>query len=86
MTAVAKTSLLIGLMLLSGASLSACNRKSESDALANDTFAVPSAAKGDQFGKGFGEAFRADPNSEPANVARNDVIPVSKTAEPVEFN
>ena len=86
MTAVVKQSLLIGLILLSGASLSACNRKSESDVLANDPFAVRSTAKGDQFGKGFGKAFRADPKSEPANVARDDVIPVSKTAEPIEFD
>ena len=85
MTAVAKKSLLIGL-LLSGASLSACHRASESDALHNDPFAVRSIAKGDKFGKGFGKAFRADPNSEPLNVTRDDVIPVSQTAEPVEFN
>jgi len=85
MTAAAKKSLLIGL-LLSGASFSACNRASESDAADNDPFAARSVAKGDQFGKGFGKAFRADPNAEPVNVARDDVIPVSRTAEPVEFN
>ncbi len=40
----------------------------------------------DQFGKGFGKAFRASPNSEPANLVEGDVIPVSNTAEPVEIN
>ena len=86
MAAVANPSLLIGLILLAGASLSACNRTSESDVLANDPLAVGSTAKEDQFGKGFGKVFRADPNSEPANVARDDVLPVSSTAEPVDFN
>ncbi len=73
-------------MLLSGASLSACERKSESDVLANDPFAVRSTAMEDQFGKGFGKAFRADPNSEPRNVVEGDVVPVSLTGQPVEIN
>jgi len=86
MTAVAKSSLLFGLMLLAGASLIACNRKSESDALANDPFAARSAAKDDQFGEGFGKLQRAPAYSEPANVVAGDVKPVSRTAEPIEIN
>ncbi len=72
-----------GLILLAGASLTACGRTNGSDAPANDSFASTSTAQEDRFGKGFGKAFRADPNSEPANVVEGDVIPVSDTAEPL---
>lgn len=44
---------------------------------------VSSERMEDQFGKGFAEKFRADPNSEPANLQDDDVKPVSMTAEPV---
>jgi hypothetical protein len=81
---VAKFSLLLGLVLLSGASLSACNRSSESDALENDPFAPRQSAKvEDQFGKGFAQAARAKPNSEPRTVDRRELVPVSYTAEPI---
>ncbi len=86
MILVAKHSLLVGLILLSGVSLSACNRQSGTDAPESDPFATSSIAKEDQFGEGFGKAFRADPNSEPAKVSKRDVIPVSHTTEPVEIN
>lgn len=72
-----------GLILLAGASLIACGQKSESDALANDPFAASTARMEDKFGKEFGKAYRADPNSEPANVSDDDVVPVSYTTEPV---
>jgi len=83
---VASHSLLIGLILLSGASLSACNRQSGNDAPESDPFAASSSTKGDQFGKGFGKASRADPNSEPVNLSEIELPPVSYTAEPVAIN
>ena len=70
-------------MLLIGASLVACNRERDEDVLANDPLAASSARPEDHFGKGFGRSFRADPKSEPARVADGDVIPVSRTAEPI---
>ena len=82
----ANRSLLVGMIVSTGLSLSACSQERESDAFSNDPLAGNSTAKGDQFGKGFGKAFRADPHSEPINVSREDVIPVSNTAEPVEFD
>lgn len=72
----------VGLMLLIGTSLAACNRNSGDDVPASDPFAS-SGPQEDQFGKGFGKAFRADPNSTPRVVSDNDVTPVSATAEPV---
>lgn len=80
-----RSTISIGFILVAEMSLSACGNKSEDD------FSVPAsrAESGrveDQFGKGFGKAFRANPNSEPANVAQGDVIPVSRTAEPVDIN
>ncbi|WP_373487481.1 hypothetical protein [Blastomonas sp.] len=36
-----------------------------------------------QFGEMFAAIFNADPNSEPANVAAGDIIPISFTTEPV---
>jgi hypothetical protein len=82
---VARHSLLLGLILLSGASLSSCNRSDDTDAHENDPFAARTtgAAKGDQFGKEFGKMHRADPNSEPAKVVEGTLPPVSYTAEPL---
>ena len=45
-----------------------------------------SARQEDQFGIAFGNDFRADPNSEPAQVADGDIIAVSLTTEPVAIN
>jgi len=78
--------LLFGVVVLAGASLSACGRQQENGAIEGDPFAARSTAKEDQFGKGFGEAFRADPNSKPRTVLENDVVPVSLTAEPVTID
>jgi hypothetical protein len=75
-----KTTVLIGLMI-AGASLSACNKKSDGDALVLDARAEAGGEE-DKFGKGFGEKFRADPNSEPADVSDDDVKPISLTTEP----
>ena len=77
---------LFGLMLLTGASLTACNKQDASDALLPDQAASKARHPEDQFGEGFGNAFRAEPNSEPATVDEGDVIPVSQTAEPVQID
>lgn len=44
------------------------------------------ARQEDQFGIAFGNDFRADPNSEPAQVADGDIVAVSLTTEPVTIN
>ena len=74
--------LLLGLGLFAILSLIACGKKSETD-LAFPESRVESGPVEDQFGEGFGKAYRADPNSEPANVTDNEMVPVSLTAEPV---
>ena len=76
----------IAVMLVFGTLFTACQRQSSDDVLENDPLAATSARPEDQFGKGFGKAFRADRNSEPAIVADGDVIPVSHTAEPVQID
>lgn len=68
-------------LIFAGASLSACNRNDDGDALVLDARA-DAGRQEDKFGKGFGEAFRADPNSEPVPVSADDVKPVSLTTEP----
>ncbi|MBA2635543.1 MAG: hypothetical protein H0U83_02450 [Sphingomonas sp.] len=77
---MSRLTILVGL-ILAGASLSGCNKNSDSDAPVLDARA-DAGRQEDKFGKGFGEAFRADPNSEPANVSANDVNPISLTTEP----
>jgi hypothetical protein len=39
----------------------------------------------DMFGQGFGQTFRADPNSDPRNPAAGDIIPLdpARDATPV---
>jgi hypothetical protein len=69
---------------LSGASLASCSRNDEGDATGNDPFSARSVAPEDQFGKNFGKAYRADRNAEPRPVKEGDVVPVSRTTEPVE--
>jgi hypothetical protein len=79
-----KSELLVGLIIIAaGASLSACHKARESDASASLNFGTGSDRPEDQFGKGFGEKFRADPKSKPTNVQDDDVNPVSLTAEPI---
>ncbi len=74
-----KLAILVGL-IFAGASLSACNRD-EGDALVLEA-RTDSDRPEDKFGEGFGEAFRADSNSEPVPVSADDVKPVSLTTEP----
>ena len=72
-----------GMILLGGASLAACGKQAGSDAPVNGDFELRATAPQDQFGRTFGEASRAKPNSEPVNVADGDHVPVSQTAEPL---
>jgi len=76
----------IGLLFVIVASLTACQRQSGGDVVEGDPFAERATRPEDQFGKGFGEAYRADPKSEPVKIKPGDMIPVSTTTEPVAFN
>lgn len=76
---------LVGLLLIAGVPLSACGKQADSGG-DFDTFDVAAKRSEDQFGQGFGEAYRADPNSEPRPVAEGDVVPVSMVAEPVQLD
>ncbi len=75
-----------GLILTAGASLTACQKKTVGDAAGFDVSEGQAVRTEDKFGKGFGKAFRAPPNSEPANVSDSDVAPVSRTAEPIPLS
>lgn len=75
--------LVIGLLMIAGVSLSSCNRRSESDAPAMANFGSDTGRPEDRFGKGFGEKFRADPNSQPKPVEKSDMPPVSMTTDPL---
>ena len=77
--------LLAGLALVAGVSLSACGQKRDGDPLVLDAKSDAGRVE-DRFGDGFGEAFRAEPNTEPRNVVDSDVKPVSLTTEPVPIN
>ena len=77
---------IVWLVSLIGGSLSACHKQADSDAVGNDRLGTETGLTEDKFGRGFGKAFRADPNSEPMNVSDGDMIPVSNTAEPIEVN
>lgn len=77
--------LLAGMAVAASMSLSGCSQKSDDDPLVLNATADAGRVE-DTFGDGFGEAFRADPNSEPKNVADSDVRPVSLTTEPVPIN
>jgi hypothetical protein len=76
-------------IVMAASLLSACgsSQKNE-DSIAPDPFAArqPTTAQSDQFGKGFGEASRVNPNSEPRKVSEGDVRPVSLTEEPMEVH
>ncbi|MEO7411657.1 MAG: hypothetical protein ABIU10_10160 [Sphingomicrobium sp.] len=82
---VAKATTILGLVLIAGGSLSACNKKSESEPLLIEP-GRESGATDNKFGKEFGSAFNADPNSEPRDVHEGDLAPVSPTTEPVAID
>ena len=75
-----------GLILTAGASLTACQKKAVDDAADSSVYEAGAVRTEDKFGKGFGNAFRTPPNSEPANVSDSDVVPVSRTAEPIRVD
>ena len=75
-----------GLILTAGASLTACQKKAESDAAGFSTSSAEAIRTEDKFGTKFGTASRAPANSEPANVEDGDMIPVSNTGEPVQID
>ncbi len=77
--------LLFGL-IMTGTSLGGCSRQPADDVLAADQLTATRARPEDRFGKGFGEAFRADPKSVPREVRAGDVVAVSTTAEPIEID
>lgn len=75
----------IGLVLIAGGSLSACDKKSGNEPLTIEPRRdLDTTDK--KFGKAFGSAFNADPNSEPRNVHEGDLAPVSPTTEPVAID
>lgn len=78
--------LAFGLILLASAPLSACGKQADRGADRFETLDVAAKQSEDQFGLRFGEAYRADPNSEPKSVAEGDVVPVSMVAEPVQLD
>lgn len=77
---------LVYTILIAGASLTACNRQSSSDAVSNDPFAATSVRQEDRFGSGFGEAFRASRDSKPKTIDEGAVKPVSLTAQPLQVD
>ena len=76
---------MLGLILIAGGSLSACNKKSGNGSLTveagRDLGAIHSI-----FGKEFKTAFSADLNFAPRNVQDSDVAPVSLTIEQMAIN
>ena len=80
-----KIATFLGIMLIIGGSLSACGKNSDSDPL-EIAASTERGGMDDQFGKGFGKAFRADPNSEPRTVDETDVKPLSLTTEPIAID
>lgn len=75
-----------GLILAAGASLTACQKKAESDAAGFGASGIEATRTEDKFGKNFGNVSRASPNSEPAEVEDGDLAPVSDTAEPEQID
>lgn len=75
-------------ILMAGTSLSACGSEEDAGPLPADPFVgrTTAEAPGDRFGKGFGAASRANPNSEPVKVSDGDIRPVSLTEEPLDVH
>lgn len=73
----------LGILIL-GASVSACGGGGGGGQMTTNPPGA-SAKFEDQFGGKFATAYQAGANTEPADVAAGDVLPVSVTAEPVPF-
>ena len=82
---VAQATTILGLILIAGGSLSACNKQRKDEPLMIEP-GRDSGSTDSKFGKEFGTAFNADPNSEPRNVHDGDLAPVSMTAEPAAID
>lgn len=65
--------------------LAACGGGGGSNSSNNPPPTVVTTAQEDKFGIGFGTAFRAPANGEPANVSDGDLVPVSFTTEPIDI-
>ena len=78
---VAKATTIVGMILIAGGSLSACDKQSGKESLTVGS-GRESGTIDSKFGKGFGTALNAAPNSEPHNVQDGDLAPVSLTTEP----
>lgn len=78
----------VGLVLaiVTGMSLVACSEKRSDDDILAPSATSDSGRVEDQFGEGFGEAHRANPNSEPVDVNEVELKPVSTTGEPVQID
>lgn len=83
---VFRTGSLAGYLLVAGATLTGCSREAADAVESGDPFNSQARRTEDKFGEGFGNAFRADPMSEPTEVSDADVKPVSRTAEPVPIS
>jgi hypothetical protein len=79
------TAVRLACVLIAGTPLLACSKAGEEDDLAGNVGERSDRVE-DQFGRGFGEKFRADPNSEPANIEDGDVTPVSATTDPIDVD
>ena len=82
---IAKATTMLGLNLVAGGSLSVCTKNSGNEPLSVESGREWGAIDS-KFGKGFGTAFNADPNSKPRNVQDSEVAPVSLTTEPVAID
>ncbi len=71
---------LSALALVLAAGLSACSKASNGSALSPPS-SVPIE---DNFGAGFGQAFRAPASSTPVNPASGAAIPVNPTGQPLQ--
>ena len=74
-----------GLILTAGASLTACQKKAESDAAGFSMSGAEAIRTEDKFGTKFATVSRAPANSEPAKVEDGDLLPVSNTTEPEQI-
>ena len=82
-TGILRLAEIASLTLVAGASLTACQKKAAGDVTGFSVTQSASIRTEDQFGKGFGKAFRAPKTAEPVKVSDSDVIPLSRTAEPI---
>lgn len=76
----------LSLIILTGASLLACQKQADGDAPPVDLFGSKPSKPEAKFGTKFEKAYRADPKAQPVDVSDGDLPPRDATAEPVEIN